>query len=210
VAPRFMGFFVLDPDRGTVVSQFPHLFPASIAIGYGAAGLTGARWTVMAWAVLGLLSVYCLGARLFGRWAATAAVALLALHVIDVWFARYPNSEVAMQALLFAALLANARAHADSDAFFAPVSGLLLGLLLFLRVDGVIPVAAILAAIALAAGTRARVRWPFAVPLAVAAALLVPYANGPLHEYFARPISFVNNLGARQLAPGVAAAVTFI
>src|SRR5262249_461990 len=35
IAPRFMGFFVLDPDRGTVVNQFPHVFPASIAIGYG-------------------------------------------------------------------------------------------------------------------------------------------------------------------------------
>ncbi|MBE3035451.1 MAG: hypothetical protein IMZ74_19940, partial [Actinobacteria bacterium] len=31
---RFMGFFITDPDTGAVVGQFPHLFPASIAIGY--------------------------------------------------------------------------------------------------------------------------------------------------------------------------------
>ena len=120
---RFMGFFIQDPDTGAVVGQFPHLFPASIAIGYGLDGLTGARRTVGVWAILGLLAVYFAGARLVGRPAAAAAAALLALHVIQVWFARYPNAEVVMQALLFAALLANARAHVDGDAFFAPVAG---------------------------------------------------------------------------------------
>ena len=43
-----------------------------------------------------------------------------------------------MQALLFAALLANARAHVDGDRFFAPVAAGLLGLLLFLRFDAVL------------------------------------------------------------------------
>ena len=210
IAPRFMGFFVLDPDRGTVVSQFPHLFPASIAIGYGVAGLTGARWTVTVWGALGVLAVYFLGARLFGRPAAAVAAALLALHVIQVWFARYPNAEMAMQALLFAALLANARAHVDGDAFFAPVAGLLLGLLLFLRVDVLIPLAGVLTALALAAIAGRRIRWTFFVPLAGAAALLVPYAMGPLREYFARPVAFVQNLGLLQISAGIAAAAMLL
>ena len=38
---RFMGFFIQEPEQGRVVGQFPHLFPASIAIGYGLDGLTG-------------------------------------------------------------------------------------------------------------------------------------------------------------------------
>ena len=210
IAPRFMGFFVLDPDRGTVVSQFPHLFPASIAIGYGAAGLTGARWTVTAWGVLGVVAVYFLGARLFGRPAAATAAALLALHVMQVWFARYPNAELAMQALLFAAMLANARAHVDGDGFFAPVAGLLLGLLLFLRVDVLIPLAGVLTALALSAVTGARIRWTFFVPLTAAAALLVPYAMGPLREYFARPVAFAGHLGALQITAGLAAVVILV
>jgi len=209
VSTRFMGFFVLDPDRGTVVSQFPHVFPASIAIGYGIAGLTGARWTVTAWAVLGVLAVYFLGARLFGRPAAAAAVVLLALNVIGVWFARYPNAEVAMQALLFAALLANARAHVDDDEFFAPVAGLLLGLLLFVRVDTLIPLAGILAALSLMVVRGTRVRWTFVTPVAAAVLLLVPYALGPLREYYARPIAFVENLGAPRIAAGIAAVAVF-
>ena len=101
-----------------VVGQFPHLFPASIAIGYGVNGLSGARQTTGVWAILGVLAVYFTGVRILGRTAAAAAATLLALNVIQVWFAKYPNSEVVMQALLFAALLANARAHVDGERFF--------------------------------------------------------------------------------------------
>jgi hypothetical protein len=42
---RFMGFFLLDVRQGTVVGQFPHLYPAFIAIAYGLGGLRGALAT---------------------------------------------------------------------------------------------------------------------------------------------------------------------
>ena len=140
---RFMGFPLRDPDAGVTVGQFPHLFPMSIAIGYGLDGLRGARNVTPFWAVLGVVAVYFVGVRLFGRAAAFAAALLLAFNVATVWFARYPNAELVMQALLFAALLANARAHVDGDRFFAPVAGALLGLLLFLRFDAVLGVAGV-------------------------------------------------------------------
>ena len=38
---RFMGFFLINPDLGTVVDQFPHLYPVAVAVGYDMAGLTG-------------------------------------------------------------------------------------------------------------------------------------------------------------------------
>ena len=112
---RFMGFFIKNPDSGAVVGQFPHLFPASIAIGYGLDGLTGARRTVGVWAILGMLAVYFAGRAARRTDGGRGCGGLLALHVIQVWFSRYPNAEVVMQALLFAALLANARAHVDGD-----------------------------------------------------------------------------------------------
>src|SRR4029079_14585963 len=98
-----------------------------------------------------VLAVLFAGARLIGRPAASAGAILLTLHAIEVWFGRYPNAEMVMQPLLFGALLANARAHVDGDAFFAPIAGLLLGLLLFLRVDALIPLGPILTALAPAA-----------------------------------------------------------
>lgn len=187
---RFMGFFIKDPDRGIVIGQFPHLFPASIAIGYGVDGLTGARRTVGVWAVLGVLAVYFAGARLFGRTAAGAAAALLALHVVQVWYARYPNAEVVMQTILFAAVLANARAHVDRDPFFAPVAGFLLGLLLFLRFDSGLAIGAVGLALLLARFAEVRIHWSFAAAFFVPAVLAVAYLMGPMRAYAELPIQF--------------------
>ena len=191
---RFMGFFIQEPEQGRVIGQFPHLFPASIAIGYGLDGLTGARRATGLWAVLGVLAVYFAGARFVGRAAAGAAAGLMALNVIQVWFARYPNAEVVMQALLFATLLASARAHIDGDTFFAPIAGLLLGLLLFLRFDAVLGVAGVMAGLALTVVTGGRVRWSFLAVLAATVILAGMYMVGPMRAYAYLPIVFVSNL----------------
>ena len=181
---RFMGFFLLDPDAGRVIGQFPHLFPASIAIAYGLDGLSGARNVVGWWAALGLLAVYFAGARLLGRPAAFAAAALLGLHVITVWFGRYPNAESAMQPWTFALLLAFARAHQDEDPFFAPVAGVMAALFIFLKIDGVIVFACMsLAALAMFAAERRVVRWTFLLPLALAAVPAWLYWSGPMEPY---------------------------
>lgn len=200
LAPRFMGFYVLDPDRGSVVGQFPHVFPASIAVGYALGGLSGARNTVMFWGVFGLLSVYFLGARLFGRPAATAAALLLALNVVQVWFARYPSADMVMQGLLFAAILASARAHVDQDGFFAPVAGALLGLLLFLRLDAVVAAGAVAAAVLLGYAVGQRLYWTFWLPLVASAGAAIWYYTGPLRAYVEVPLFFFTQLPAWEFA----------
>ena len=196
---RFMGFPLRDPDAGITVGQFPHLFPASIAIGYGLDGLSGARRVTPFWALLGVLAVYFTGVRLFGHLAAFAAAALLALNVVTVWFARYPNAEVVMQAFLFAALLANARAHVDGDRFFAPAAGVLIGLLLFLRFDSVLGVAGLASGVVLGVFAGQRPRFSM---LAGFIALAIPallYYRGPLRAYANQPLEFLAALPWWQL-----------
>lgn len=192
---RFMGFYVRNPDTGAVISQFQHAFPASVAIGYGLDGLTGARRAVGFWAILGVLSVYFAGARLFGRPAAAAAATLLALNVVQVWFARYPNIEMLLQTLLFAAVLANARAHVDDDPFFAPIAGMLTTLLLFARFDAAIAIGGLALALSLAyASGRRGPRWTFTAPLAAGIALCGWYLAGPMRPYAELPAAFLLNL----------------
>lgn len=207
---RFMGFFVVDPDTGAVVGQFPHLFPASIAIGYGIHGLTGARWTTPVWAVLGLLAVYFAGARLLGRTAAAIAAALLACNVAQIWFGRYPNAEMVMQALLFAALLANARAHVDGQRFFAPVAGGLLGLLLFLRLDTALGIAAVIAAIGLAWVTGQRPRRSFWIALVIPSVAAFVYMVGPMRPYSHLYLSYISNLTAWHYAVLITVAIAAV
>jgi hypothetical protein len=49
------------------MSGWPHLYPASIAVGDSLGGTVGAINIVSLWAVLGVMAVYFFGSRLFGR-----------------------------------------------------------------------------------------------------------------------------------------------
>lgn len=205
---RFMGFYLRDPRAGEITGQFPQLYPASLAVGYGLYGLTGARMTTAVWAMLGLVAVYFLGMRLVGRAAAFAGASLLALNVVEVWFARYPNSELVLQPLLFAALLAFARAHQDGDRFFAPVAGVLTGLLLFTRIEALPILASLLAAGMLAwLVDRRAMRVRFLVPLALAIAAAWAYYHGPLYPYMRPLFDFLRFLPTWSVAGGLAAIV---
>lgn len=196
---RFMGFFLIDAGEGTVLGQFPHLLPAWIAVGYGLDGLTGTRNVVAVWTILALVAIYLTGARLFGRAAAAAGTALVAINVIEVWFGRYPNAEILMQALLFGALLAWSRAQVDDDGFFAPVSATLLGLLLFLRFDAVLALSGVVVAAALGLATGRRPRTSFLVTLALWLTLASWYLFGLMKPYMEYPIGFISNLAIWQM-----------
>jgi len=184
---RFMGVFIQDPASGAVMPGFPHLFPASVALGYGVAGLRGATNTVAVWAVLGVLAVYFLGAALMGRWAAFLGATLLALNVAETWYARYPNAEVVMQTLVFAGLLAFARNENEKDegSFFAWIAGTSCALLIFLRFDAFLALTALMAASALRWIVDRRAPTPAFVGTAVVGAVLaLLYYSGPLKAYF--------------------------
>ena len=206
---RFMGFFLVDPDDGAVIGQFPHLYPVWIAIGYGANGLSGARYVIGLWAVLGVLAVYFSAVWLVGRPAAAAGAALLAVHVAQVWYGRYPNAELIMQVLLFSSLLAFSRASVDDDRFFAPVAALLVTLSLFAHFTSVLAVAALAGVSLLGIIHNRRPQTAFLVPLVGGTVVAMLYFATLLEPYFYRPIRFVRYLSLSQLALialGVAAA----
>ena len=192
---RFMGFLIKNPDTGAVVGQFPHLFPASIAIGYGLNGLTGARDAISVWGILGLLGVYFAAARFLGRAAAAGATALLAIHIIQDWFARYPNGELVMQAFVFAAVLAFARAVEGARGFFGAAAGVLLGLLLFARFEVVIAMAGFSVAATLLPAVRQRSGTPFVLTMCAATLISLLYMNGPLAYYYILPLQVASEHG---------------
>lgn len=203
---RFMGFWIMDPDQGTVQGQFPGWFPASIAVGYGLNGLSGARQAIGVWAILGLLAVYYAGAHWFGRMAAAAATLLLAINVITVWFARYPNAELVMQAMIFASFLAWTRAADGDRPFFGAVAGLLLGLMWFLRFDIVFAVAAVVATLVLTPLSQRRAGAAFAAMLTLTTIAGIWYLVHFLSPYIALPVGFVQLRGGWWILGGAATA----
>ena len=196
---RFMGFHLRDPDAGSVSGQFPQGYPIWIAIAYGLDGITGTRRVIAWWAILGVLSVYFAGSRLIGPFPAAIAAGLLSVHVIQTWYARYPNSEIVTQALLFAALLAHAYAHEDEMPFFGPVSASLLGLALFTRFPAVLAVAAAVGASLLAYVNGRRPRASFLATLAAWFVGAGIYYTTQLRPYFSRPITYLQSLAAIHL-----------
>ena len=162
--------------------------------------------------MLGVLGLYFAGARLFGRPTAAAAATLLVLNVIELWFARYPNVEVLIQALLLASLLAAARAQVDGDPFFAPVAGVLLGMLLFTRFDAALVgrrrdrrASARLRRVDAAACTgRSGPRWP------CQRASARWYLVGPMRAYSELPLAFVARLPWGLYAAFVAGSVALL
>ena len=207
---RFMGFHLRDPDTGTVTGQFPQGYPIWIAIAYGMDGVTGARRVAAWWAILGVLAVYFAAARLIGPLPAAAAAGLLTVHVVQVWYARYPNSEIVTQALLFSGLLAHAYAHEDEATFFGPVAATLLGLALFTRFPMIIVIGAAVAASLLAHVSGHRTRLGFLVTLGAWLAAAGLYYTTQLQPYFARPISYVQSLQPIHLVPLAAAAAALL
>jgi len=197
---RFMGFHLRDPEAGTVTGQFPQGYPVWIAIAYGLDGITGTRRVIAWWAILGVLTVYFAGRRLIGPLPAAAAAALLSVHVIQTWYARYPNSEIVTQALLFAALLAHAYAHEDDDRFFGPVAASLLGLALFTRLPVALGVGAVVAASLIAHVGGHKARAGFLVTLTAWFLAAAAYYLTQLRPYFGRPVAYVQTLEPLQLA----------
>ena len=180
---RFLGFFVVDQDAGEVVGQFPHLYPVWIAIAYDTLGLTGARYVHGLWALLGVLAVYFAGAYVLGRRAAFAGAALLAVNVAQVWFARYFCAEMIVQPLVFAGVLAYARAHVDGDRSFAPVASVLLGLSLFAHILGVLVIGAVVLAALLGRADGQRLQAGFVAPLVTLTTMAVTYYATVLAHY---------------------------
>ena len=190
---RFMGFYLIDPDEGSVLGQFPHLLPMWIAIGYGAHGLTGARYVVGLFAVLGIMAVYFCGSWLVGRPAAAAGAALLALNVATVWYSRYPNAEILMQLLVFGGLLAFCRASVDGDTFFAPVAAALLTLSFFAHLTGILAIGTVGVAALVSVYDRRTPQLSFLIPLGLGTAAAAIYYTTLMAPYIERQLRYVMN-----------------
>ncbi len=204
---RFMGFYLVNPQTGTVMGQFPHLYPVWIAVAYGVNGLTGARYVVTLLALVGVLSVYFFGAWLVGRPAAAAGALLLAINVAQVWYSRYPNAEILQQALTFGGLLAYSRATIDGDRMFAAVAGVLVTLAAFTHLTGVFSVAILLVAACLSVYDGRRPSFVFLAVAIAGGALGALYYSTLLAPYIEQYLAVIRRF---SLAPaGLAVALGF-
>ena len=132
---RFMGFPLERPETARVVPEFFHLFPAFGAYLFQSMGVKGALAASCVFGILGTLSVFFAWRRLFGPAPALLAGLLLAVNVLQVWFARYPASEPMSQFLLFFGLWAFLLWEERDSTVFGALSGIAFGLSFLVRID---------------------------------------------------------------------------
>ncbi|HXV61313.1 MAG TPA: glycosyltransferase family 39 protein [Vicinamibacteria bacterium] len=102
---RFQGFRLEHPDTARVSPHGLHLYPVWIGMASSLFQMKSGLWVTPYFAILGVLGLFFALNRLFGLEPAAWAAGLLAVFQIQIWFARFPNSEVVVQFLFTFGLL---------------------------------------------------------------------------------------------------------
>ncbi len=138
---KYPGFFVHGEDL--VVPQF---FPGAFvwsALGDLIGGVWGGLYVVPLFGALSVGVAFVLGGELFGRWAGLLGAVLLAAGYAQVWWARYPSSEVLAQFFILAGLWCGARFSRGGGRGIGFLAGALLGGAMLVRIDAVLAALAV-------------------------------------------------------------------
>lgn len=98
---RMPAFYVLDKKSGLVLPQHYSFYPALIAVGYGLFGIWGALWITPLLALLTCAAVFFFARQMFSARVGLVALAFLVVCPLQIWFARYPVSELPTEMLAF-------------------------------------------------------------------------------------------------------------
>ena len=129
------GFYLLDHKQGKIAPQFFHLYSSFIALIFALMGMKLALYSTCFLALLSVMVIYYLLKIVFPGKTALFSIIIIIFSAHNVWYARYPNSEIIVQLLFFASILF----FVQSDKLRQYLlSGLLLGLTFFARIDSLL------------------------------------------------------------------------
>ena len=132
------GFYVMGQPAGEVTPQFYPLHPVWQAVAYGLGGVRAALLLNGLWALLSGLAAYLFVRRLLGWPVAFLALIGLSVNALQVWFARYPTTEMLTQLLLWLGLWALSMWLMEADqppSLWGVLAGLTLGQTMLVRID---------------------------------------------------------------------------
>ena len=151
------GFQIPDIAEPTVTAGFSPLFPVLTALGHALGPPKLALLVAPIFAILSLIGLWCVARRLGGVTVAWITVALTAVSLPQIWFAKLSLPETVAQGFVMAGVLAWLVASSTRTTGWAMAAGWFFGLACFAKVDFLIfmPVV-LLAMVAARLLTRAR------------------------------------------------------
>lgn len=137
------GMYFIDEESGTAVAQGFPLYPTLMAFARWFAGPELMLWTTIVLAFVGVALVAVLARRLGGTVAGVVAALLLGLNLIQLWWGRFPNSEIAMQIFVLGGAWAFMLAYELRSRVLFGLAGAAFGATLLARPDAVLVVGVI-------------------------------------------------------------------
>ncbi len=190
-------FYLTDVANGQVEPQFYPFHPVWQAIAYGLGGLTAALLLNGLWTLLSCLAIYLFVRELVGWETAVLALVALSLSAMQVWFARYPTTEMQTQFFLWVGFWATAvwLKKRQPTSLWAFVAGSSLGVIFLVRIDVIFMLPILLAFITWFWATKRKGTVWFAVPLLLLVLHSLIYALTQSRPYFFE----LYNFGVRSI-----------
>ncbi len=135
---RFQGYRLENPATARVAPHGLHLYPTWIGMAAALYEMKAGLYATPFFAMMGALGLFFAASRIFGLEVAAWAAAFLGVIQVQVWFARFPNSEVVVQFLYAITLLMIFFAEEKRSAIAGAVAGIALGSTLLARMENVL------------------------------------------------------------------------
>jgi hypothetical protein len=135
---KYGGFSVIDEDKGIIRPRFYHLYPSLSAILAAFYGAKGVFYVNPILAIGSVIGIFLLGRTLLSPTTGLVAAAILALDPVQVWFSRFPTSEMTAQFFLIAGTIALLSYLSSNHLSYAFISGMCLGVALLARPSNVL------------------------------------------------------------------------
>lgn len=127
--------YQLSENPGKVVTQFLHMYPSVLAVGYRLSGLEGLVRVNAVIAFFSLGVIYCMARRMFSPKAACIALLFLTVNPAQIWSGRITQSEILSQLILFLGIWIFYEGWERDEKKCAVYAGILFGLSTFNRID---------------------------------------------------------------------------
>jgi 4-amino-4-deoxy-L-arabinose transferase-like glycosyltransferase len=135
---QFPGFYITNAQTGEVIPQFFHLWPVWIALFYSIFGLETALYITPVFALFSVLSIFLVGKHLYNTSAGLIAGLILIVNFAQIWYARYPTSEIFTMFIIFSGIFAFLIYIRNNSPFYSCLAAICFGELLLTRIDSVL------------------------------------------------------------------------
>jgi len=132
---RYLGFLLESPESARVVAHGLHLYPVWIGTASALYQPKSGLYATPFFALMAVSGFFLAFRRLFSLEVAALASALLAVFQIQIWFARFPNSEIVVQFLFATSLLLFFFMEEKRSTLAGAFAGLALGATFLARIE---------------------------------------------------------------------------